>query len=144
MVTVRIALVLLGVVLFSACAAPAGEAPDEPPTATVGLASTPRTGEPTVAPTKESTKESTRGPVPASWVMPDLVGQTLQDAQNAIQSLTDNGIFFTGSKDATGQNRSQVIDSNWMVCSQSVAAGTAITAGTRIEFGAVKLDERCP
>jgi beta-lactam-binding protein with PASTA domain len=76
--------------------------------------------------------------------MPNLVGQGLQDAQNAIQTLTEYGIFLTESSDATGQNRSQVIDSNWTVCSQSVPAGQTITTATRIEFGAVKLTERCP
>ena len=29
------------------------------------------------------------------WTMPNLVGANLQDAQNAIQALTDNAISFT-------------------------------------------------
>ena len=37
----------------------------------------------------------------------------------------------------------QVVDRNWKVCSQSVAPGTTITKGARIDFGTVKLDETC-
>jgi len=76
--------------------------------------------------------------------MPDLVGQTLQDAQDAVQALTGNAVFFTSSTDATGQDRAQVLDANWKVCSQNVGPGDAITAKTMIEFAAVKLDEQCP
>lgn len=75
--------------------------------------------------------------------MPNLVGVGLQDAQNRIQSLTGNEIFVTESHDASGQGRMQVSDRNWKVCDQNVAPGTRITKDTRIDFGAVKLDERC-
>jgi hypothetical protein len=81
---------------------------------------------------------------PRQWAMPDLVGRTLQDAQDQIQSITGNKIFITTSHDATGQHRNQVLDSNWKVCSQNIAAGAPIAAGTKIDFGAVKLAEPCP
>jgi hypothetical protein len=35
-----------------------------------------------------------------------------------------------------------VLDRNWTVCSQNVPVGATIN--TSIDFGAVKLDERCP
>jgi beta-lactam-binding protein with PASTA domain len=76
--------------------------------------------------------------------MPNLVGMTLQDAQDAIQALTNYAVFLTSSRDATGQDRAQVLDSNWKVCSQNVKPGDAVTATTEIQFAAVKLDERCP
>ncbi len=76
--------------------------------------------------------------------MPNLVGSNLQQAQDQIQALTGNAIFITTSHDATGKNRNQVLDSNWKVCSQNIAAGTPITTGTKIDFGAVKLAESCP
>lgn len=76
--------------------------------------------------------------------MPNLAGQNLQAAQDAIQLLTGSAVFFTSSSDATGQGRAQVLDANWKVCAQNVAPGTAITTDTKIEFAAVKLDERCP
>ena len=76
--------------------------------------------------------------------MPDLVGWNLQDAQNAIQKLTSNAIFVTTSHDATGAGRRQILDRDWKVCTQNVPPGSTITAKTTIDFGAVKLDERCP
>lgn len=84
-------------------------------------------------------------PVPArQWTMPNLVGSTLQQAQDKIQVLTDGVIFFTDSHDATGRNRSQILDANWKVCSQNVSAGAPINADTKIDFGVVNLAEPCP
>ena len=83
------------------------------------------------------------GATGTSWAMPDLVGSNLQDAQNAVQDLTDFEIAVTTSHDSTGAGRQQVVDRNWKVCSQSVAPGTTITKGTKIDFGAVQLDEAC-
>ncbi|CRK58506.1 hypothetical protein [Alloactinosynnema sp. L-07] len=76
--------------------------------------------------------------------MPDLVGAVLQDAQDKIQALTDRQLLYTGSHDATGKKRNQVVDSNWKVCTQNVSAGTPIAADTKIDFGAVKVTESCP
>jgi beta-lactam-binding protein with PASTA domain len=76
--------------------------------------------------------------------MPNLVGTNLQEAQNRIQALTGDQIFFTNSHDATDANRLQVLDANWKVCSQNVRAGSRITQDSQIDFGAVKLAESCP
>lgn len=76
--------------------------------------------------------------------MPDLVGSQSQSAQDRIQSLTNFGIAVTTSHDATGAGRLQEWDRNWKVCSQNIPPGTTIDGGTRIDFGAVKLDESCP
>ncbi len=76
--------------------------------------------------------------------MPNLVGSNLQDAQDAVQRLTGFAIAVTRSHDVTGAGRHQVLDRNWKVCSQNVPVDRTIDAGTRIDFGAVKLDERCP
>jgi hypothetical protein len=80
-----------------------------------------------------------------SWVMPDLSGQNLQAAQDAIQALTDNPGFFSTSTDLTGQARMQVMDRNWQVCSSTPAPGEAFTSASGVDFGVVKLDsESCP
>jgi hypothetical protein len=76
--------------------------------------------------------------------MPNLVGSNLQRAQDQIQTLTGNPVFITTSHDATGQHRNQVLDSNWKVCSQNIAAGAPFTGSTKIDFGAAKLSETCP
>ena len=93
---------------------------------------------PQTATTTRETKEA------ASWAMPDLVGSNLQSAQNQIQSLTDFAIAVTTSHDATGADRQQILDENWKVCSQNIPPGHTINSGTRIDFGAVKLEEGCP
>jgi len=38
----------------------------------------------------------------------------------------------------------KLLDSNWQVCSQNIRPGDPITTTTKIEFAAVKLEERCP
>lgn len=76
--------------------------------------------------------------------MPNLVGVTLQDAQDQIQALTSGAVFYTESHDLSGDNRNQVLDANWEVCTQNVPAGTAITAESAIDFGVVKIGEGCP
>jgi hypothetical protein len=91
-----------------------------------------------------TTVPSTATTPPASWVMPNLVGQNLQVAQDAVQGLTANPLFITTSTDATGQGRAQVLDSNWKVCAQNIRPGEMITIESQIEFAAVKLEERCP
>jgi hypothetical protein len=78
------------------------------------------------------------------WAMPNLVGTNLQAAQDQIQALTGGAVFFTSSHDATQRGRNQVVDANWTVCSQNVATGAPITSASRIDFGAVKVDESCP
>jgi hypothetical protein len=83
-------------------------------------------------------------PRPAkSAEMPDLVGAGLQEAQNRMQELFGNPLLVTFSHDASGAGRQQVLDRNWKVCDQNVAPGTRITEDTRIDFGAVKVEERC-
>ena len=80
-----------------------------------------------------------------SWTMPNLVGMNLQDAQDAIQQLTNNDVFYTGSTDLTGQARNQLIDRNWQVCASTPAPGESFNRDTAIDFGVVRIDsEICP
>ncbi len=85
-------------------------------------------------------------PAPAqSWTMPDLRGKNLQDAQDAIQLLTNDQVFFSGSTDLTGQGRNQIMDRNWQVCTSTPAPGASFTTETSIDFGVVRIDtESCP
>ncbi|HEY4456673.1 MAG TPA: hypothetical protein VGN81_20345 [Pseudonocardiaceae bacterium] len=78
------------------------------------------------------------------WDMPNEVGVNLQQAQNDIQKLTGNLIFFTSSHDVSGQGRHQILDKDWKVCSQNIPVGSPITIGSKIDFGTVKLAESCP
>jgi hypothetical protein len=80
----------------------------------------------------------------SSWTMPNLVGKDLQAAQDAIQALTDDKVFFSGSTDLTGESRMQINDRNWQVCTSTPPAGTDFTAETSVSFGVVKESESCP
>ena len=84
-------------------------------------------------------------PVRVDFAMPDFVGASLQDAQNAVQRL---GIFFSVSHDLLG-SRSQALDSNWKVCSQTPTAGMRVAGEASefegsFDFGVVKFSETCP
>jgi hypothetical protein len=80
-----------------------------------------------------------------SWTMPNLIGKDLQGAQDAIQSLTADAVFYSGSTDLTGKGRMQIDDRNWVVCSSTPAPGAAFTEDTKVNFGVVKKDiESCP
>jgi hypothetical protein len=61
----------------------------------------------------------------------------LQKAQDLIQQA---GVFYSTSFDATGAGRDQIVDSNWIVVSQTPAIGEVITEGSA-DLGAVKLSE---
>jgi len=56
-------------------------------------------------------------------VMVDVLCMNLQDAQDLIQ---DQGVFLSRSKDASGQDRNQIYDRNWIVVGQNVPTGDAI------------------
>jgi len=78
---------------------------------------------------------------PVTFVMPDVVGMYLQDAQNLLQKL---GSYAMDQQDATGKGRNQVWDRNWKVCTQEPAVEAVIPVDTVVVLGAVKLKERCP
>jgi hypothetical protein len=62
-------------------------------------------------------------------VMPDVVCHNLQDAQDEIQ---EGGVFLSRSVDATGRDRKQLWDRNWVVVDQSPAPGTRIGEGDAV------------
>jgi hypothetical protein len=103
------------------------------------------------APAPDSSAQGSSGDESASgggsdenWEMPDETGKDLQGAQDDIQSVTDGGIFYSDSHDVSGQDREQVLDRNWQVCTQDPAPGTEITPDTKIDFGVVRDTEQCP
>jgi beta-lactam-binding protein with PASTA domain len=80
-------------------------------------------------------------PAAKKAAVPNFVGMGLQSAQDKAQEV---GFYGLSSHDALGRDRMQAFDRNWKVCSQNVAAGTTVTTGTTLDFGAVKLEETCP
>ncbi len=133
------AAVILLIVVIAVVIASAGG--DDSPT-TPAAAST-VTVERTVVPattTPKSSSEVPRSPsssVDGSRIMPDVVCMNLQSAQDRIQKT---GVFYSRSRDATGKGRMQLFDRNWVVVSQSPAAGTPIGEGDAV-LSVVKTDE---
>ncbi|WP_137723546.1 PASTA domain-containing protein [Prescottella subtropica] len=83
--------------------------------------------------TTPSTQPATHMPDPAvpgapaaQTLMPNVVCMNLQAAQDTIQ---ETGVYYSRSEDATGKQRMQVSDRNWVVVEQSPAPGTPIGEG---------------
>jgi beta-lactam-binding protein with PASTA domain len=80
----------------------------------------------------------------ATFAMPDFVGMDLQSAQDLVQT---SGVWLSVSHDLLG-SRNQVVDSNWLVCTQNIPAGQQVSAEAdaegEIDFGVVKREESCP
>ena len=72
----------------------------------------------------------------------DATCMDLQLAQDTVQSELD--IFFSFSEDATGEDRRQVLDRNWIVLDQTPAPGSPVDDDTEITFFVVKDDEVSP
>ena len=110
-----------------------------PVTVTVTETPAPVPSSPSPSPSPSSASATT--PV-VDFAMPDLVGLDLQTAQNLIQQ---NGVFLSRSHDLLGM-RNQVLDSNWVVCTQNIPVGQQVTGDAEglIDLGVVKREESCP
>ncbi|MFE2710648.1 hypothetical protein ACFXKI_01305 [Streptomyces mirabilis] len=73
--------------------------------------------------------------------VPNFVGMGLQSAQDAAQA---QGFYLLKSHDSLGRDRMQILDRDWKVCSQNVKAGSSQSTDATLNFGAVKLAEKCP
>ncbi|WP_189240508.1 PASTA domain-containing protein [Planomonospora parontospora] len=71
-------------------------------------------------------------------VLPNVIGMSLQEGQDTMQAA---GFYVLNDKDATGQNRFQVSDRNWVVTDQSPAAGVSVSTNTLITLYAKKIGE---
>lgn len=99
--------------------------------------------------TQPAAAPSTKAPVapapkpkpPAAKTVPALVGKGLQAAQDAAQA---EGFYNLTSHDSAGRDRMQLLDRDWKVCSQAPKAGTSAPTDTKLDLGAVKVDETCP
>jgi hypothetical protein len=77
--------------------------------------------------------------------MPNEVGKVLQDAQDDLQRVSGNRLYFSSSSDATGAGRHQILDRDWQVCSRSIPTGATVTDNETPNFAVVRVDtETCP
>ena len=118
---------------LAGCAARDGETPSRPGAAASVTASS-HTG-PLAAPSP------TRSAVRQVFIVPDLIGEPLDEAQGALQSLGSQSL---DPQDASGLGRSVSIDGVWRVCTQSPKAGEVVDVRTVVILAAVLSGERCP
>jgi hypothetical protein len=71
---------------------------------------------------------------PAQVTVPDVIGTRLLDAQTAIEGV---GLTQLPS-DVTGQDRAVLNPQNWLVKTQSPAAGSKVAAGSQVDLGVAK------
>lgn len=120
----------------------------------VALASCSAEPEPRVTVTVSATATVTAGPLDelgdeiedavddaTAFTMPDVVGMNLQEAQDALQAL---GSYLMNQEDATDKGRLQILDDNWVVCSQDPASGTQYSKLDVVTLWSVKIGEDCP
>jgi type V secretory pathway adhesin AidA len=97
----------------------------------------------TPAPKPTPTTSVTPAPKPPTFTMPSEIGRVLQDAQDDLQRVSGNPVYYSASHDLLG-SRLQILDRNWHVCTQSIAVGTTVSDNDTVDFGVVKLSESCP
>ncbi|WP_371643938.1 hypothetical protein [Streptomyces mirabilis] len=76
-------------------------------------------------------------PSAAGGKMPDFADKSVKAARAALDSSTSLTV-----KDASGNDRLVLVESNWKVCTQSPAAGAALN-GQPVTLTAVKFGESC-
>jgi PASTA domain-containing protein len=104
----------------------------------VGTTSSSTTGTTALTTTTTASTPASGNSSPAKIAVPNVVGKDLQTAQDTMQAA---GLYMLRSHDSTGRNRSQVLDSNWMVTDQTPAAGTKVDADQLIDLGAKKFTD---
>lgn len=78
------------------------------------------------------------GRITGSGTLPDVVGLDLQLAQDTLQS---GGWYVIKGTDATGKDRMQLLDRNWVVVGQDPPAGATVDFTDTVELRAVKRGE---
>lgn len=83
-------------------------------------------------------KDAGRDTPTAGGKMPDFKGKSVKVARQALDSSTSLTV-----EDASSAGRMVLVESNWQVCTQDPAVGTALT-GQPVRLTAVKFRETCP
>ena len=82
------------------------------------------------SPAQTEASEVVSAPEPGVIVVPDMVGQNYQDAQDVWRA---SGLVVVPAEDATGANRLALLDSNWYVVAQTPSGGTEVEPGSSIQ-----------
>lgn len=84
--------------------------------------------------------ESTTPEITDGIVLPNLVGQAGDEAVDALEQL---GFTNISTEDKSSEDRTPLLLSNWLVCSQSPAEGEEPALDAEITLTVVKSDESC-
>ncbi|MGW7726220.1 PASTA domain-containing protein [Streptomyces canus] len=79
-----------------------------------------------------------KAPAEAGATMPNFDGKSVKAARASLDSSTSITV-----KDATGDDRFILVESNWKVCTQDPKSGANLN-GQPVTFTAVKYEETCP
>ena len=148
LVIASLALALAGAGVTAGCAQDASESADQgaaPQTVTEVVTEAPvtvteRQRARAPEPTRDAPAEAAESAPPASAgiVVPNVVGEDHQYAQDTMQAA---GLYNLAEEDATGQGRLLLWDRNWVVVSQSPAAGTRVADDATIILRSKQDDE---
>ncbi|MGZ4556223.1 MAG: PASTA domain-containing protein [Mycobacteriaceae bacterium] len=127
---------------LTACGPAATDTSSSPTTDTMAESTSAAVSTTAAAPTSAVTTQAPTSAAFAAFAMPRFVGMDLQSAQNAVQT---HRIFYSKSHDLRG-SRHQILDSDWIVCTQNLPPGQQVTSDIegQIDFGVVKRSETCP
>jgi hypothetical protein len=126
----------LTLIALSACSASTDESSSEETENTTTEETVAAVVEETTTTESSMTSDSSTTVAPIV-LMPNVVCMNLQAAQDEIQK---SGVFFSRSDDATGMNRSQILDRNWIVVKQTPLPGQPVTELEAV-LSAVKIGE---
>ncbi|MET9388413.1 hypothetical protein ABZY09_47525 [Streptomyces sp. NPDC002928] len=132
-----VVLTVIGAVANGTKEQPSADSNEAAPTPTVTVTQSAEAPQETQAAQEEDSSDAE--PAVETGDLPDFTGMVLQDAQDTAQAA---GFYNLRDKDASGQDRFQVLDSNWKVCSQEPASGSH-ALGITVTMYAVKLTESC-
>ncbi len=118
--------------VVGACSTSGGTATPAP---TVTVTATPAPAETTVVPPLEAPAPPAQDIQPSKNVVPNGVGKNYQAAQDLWRSA---GLTVLPAEDATGANRIPILDSGWVVLSQSPKAGTKVSSSDATVTATVK------
>lgn len=94
------------------------------------------------APAQPAAPATTAAAAPAGFTMPNVIGQSLNAAEDAVKAI---GVSqATVSHDVSGKGRTVLLNRNWQVCTQTPKKGAAVQPTATVEFGVVKFGEKCP
>lgn len=127
MITAIIAMAVVAIAaLNSGKAETTAAVSQQTPEATAPVSPTPT---PTPTPQAATQEPVAPAPAPVDVTVPNVVGMDYQSAQDLLRS---QGLVVLPATDGTGANRIPLLDANWFVTGQDVAAGSTVPTGTGV------------